>query len=99
MEGVGWAGAGCMLALGRLGFHVSERGAGQPGLLWRGGCSLGVGWAGAGRVLALGRLGFHVSEKGAGQPGPLRGGGGCSLGFGPCPLKGIGRLHYFQIFL
>jgi hypothetical protein len=53
-------------------------------------------WVNAGHELATGP---RVGEKGAGQSGPLRGGGGCSLGFDPWPLKGIGRLHYFQIFV
>jgi hypothetical protein len=44
----------------------------------------------------LGRLGLRAGEKGACQSGPLR---GCLLGFGPWPLKRIGRLHNFQIFL
>jgi hypothetical protein len=45
-----------------------------------------------GRKLASGP---RAGEKGVGQSAPLRGGGDCSLGFGPLPLKGIGRLHYF----
>jgi hypothetical protein len=62
-----------------------------------GGCRLGRcrPRAGAGSTWA------SCSEKGAGQPRSLRGRweGECSLGFFPWPLKGIGRLHYFQTFV
>jgi hypothetical protein len=69
----------------------------ELGRLWCGLASTTVGSdGGAGLELVLGRLGLHTGEKKASQSRPLW---GCLLGFGPWPLKGIGRLHHFQIFV